>query len=129
MYRARRATVVMTPARRARFAALALALLVVCAVLGSGAARRAGVSNDRMPASSFVEQRNAAAVAPAEVTPTETALSRSHQPPPLAFLLIIACSLAISVCRLKTRRRPSPRRSLEQFFVLRRGPPLLLGTR
>jgi hypothetical protein len=124
MHRARPGPVVMTRELRARFGAVALGLLVVFAAFGFGAARHPAAATDRRTTTAFIERQHAA-VAPAEVAPTETGPSRSHHPPPLAYFVIVGCAPAISARRVKARRHRSAYPSLEHFFAFRRGPPLL----
>jgi hypothetical protein len=126
MHRSRAESVVLNREVRTRFGAVMLGLLVVFAVFGFDAARHSAAATDRRPATAFIEQQHAA-VAPAEVAPTETGLSRSQHPPPLAYFVIVGCALAIAARRVKARRHRSARPSLEHFFAFRRGPPLLLA--
>jgi hypothetical protein len=109
-------------------AAVALGLLVVFGVMGFDAAHHAEAAGNPRTASSYVEQQ-AALVAPAEAAPTETGLNRSHHPPALAFLVIVACGVLLSVRRLQAPRHFSWRRRLDRFFGFRRGPPVLLLAR
>jgi hypothetical protein len=120
---------VLTPTARARsMAALALGLLVVFGVTGFDAARHAESAGTPRTASSHVEQQTAV-VAPAEAAPTEAGLNRSHHPPALAFVVVVACGLLLSVRRLQAPRHASWRRRLDRFFAFRRGPPVLLLAR
>jgi hypothetical protein len=118
--------VVSTPTSRARsLGALALGLLVLFGVMRFDAARRSEASGNPRTASSYAELQ-AAVVAPAEAAPTEAGLNRSHHPPALAYFVIVACGLMLSVRRLRAPRHCSWRRRLDRFFVFRRGPPVLL---
>src|SRR6478736_1867919 len=78
--------VVVTQSSRAQSAAVALCMLVVFGVLGFGSAPRTRVVNERVPAAAFAGPRDAAVAPPASAS-TENAISGSHRPPLLAFLL------------------------------------------
>ena len=120
--------IVVTQSSRAQSAAVALCMLVAFGVLGFDSAPRTRVVNERVPVASFAGQRDAV-VAPPASSSTENAISGSHRPPLLAFLLMAACLLAIAIRWLKVFRDRSSRRRLEHFFVQRRGPPLPLAAR